>query len=56
MDITGGTLCYLPERVCRSFVATMVLHNNSIDHNLICQIDPIEQESNISADVHPRTQ
>ena len=53
MDKTGGTLCYLPDRVCRSVVATMVLHNICIDHNLIWQIDPIEQESIIAADVHP---
>ena len=27
IDKTGGTLCYLPDRVYRSVVATMVLHN-----------------------------
>ena len=53
MDKTGGTLCYLPDRVCRSVVAEMVLQNNCIDHNLIWQIDPIEQESIIAADLHP---
>ena len=53
MDRTGGTLCYSPERVCRLVVATMVLHNICIDHNLIWQIESIGQESSIAADVHP---
>ena len=56
MDKTGGTLYYLPDRVHRSVVATIVLHNIYIDHNLIWQIDPIEQGSIIAADVHPLTQ
>ena len=49
MDKTVGTLCYLPNRACRSVVATMVSHDICIDHNLIWQIDPIEQESIITA-------
>ena len=56
MAKTGGTLCYLPDRVCSSVVATMVLYNIYIDHNLKWQIDPIEQECIITADVYPLTQ
>ena len=55
MDKTGGTLCYLPDCIYRSVVATMVFHYICIDYNLIWQIDLIEQGSIIATHVHPLT-
>ena len=34
MDRTGGALCYIPDRVCRLVITTMVLHNICIDHGI----------------------
>ena len=34
MHRTGGTLCYVPDRLCRLVIATMVFHNICIEHGL----------------------
>ena len=44
MDITGGSLCYSPEVICKIIVSTMVLHNFCIDHRLHADIDISESE------------
>lgn len=40
LDKSGGTLLYKPEKACKIFVASAVLHNFCVNHSLDALPDP----------------